>query len=135
MDPRRTNRMVMSTSPGIAPVLMDRVTGSQAACIEDALSVEEPLEIRLTADVGGHRTSQPVALTMRTPGNDGELAAGFLFTEAIIHSANEIEEVCNDRANVVQLTARRGVAVDLQALERHSFVSSSCGVCGKRALA
>ena len=120
---------------GVLAVAMEKVTGSTFAGLTDTLSVEEPLEIRLTADTAGRRSSRVVAVTMRTPGDDCDLAAGFLFTEGIVTDANEIEDVCNENRNVVEVTLRRGVEVDLALLERHSFVASSCGICGKKSIA
>jgi FdhD protein len=122
-------------SAGVLSVAMEKVTGSTFAGLTDTLSVEEPLEIRLTADIAGRRSSRVVAVTMRTPGDDCDLAAGFLFTEGIIAKADEIEDVCSDNRNVVEVTLRRGVEVDPTLLERHSFVASSCGVCGKKSIA
>ena len=120
---------------GVVGVAMEKVTGSTSAGLTDTLSVEEPLEIRLAADIAGRRSSRVVAVTMRTPGDDRDLAAGFLFTEGIVSEADEIVEVCNDRHNIVKVTLRRGVEVDLSLLKRHSFVASSCGICGKRSIA
>jgi FdhD protein len=127
----------VETSAGVLAVAMEKVTGTTFAGLTDTLSVEEPLEIRLTADYSrdGRRSSRVVAVTMRTPGDDCDLAAGFLFTEGIVSEADEIEDVCNENRNVVEVTLRRGVEVDLALLERHSFVASSCGVCGKKSIA
>ena len=72
---------------------------------------------------------------MRTPGDDCDLAAGFLFTEGIISAADEIGDVYQERPNLVDVTLRREVEVDPGILDRHSFVASSCGVCGKRSIA
>jgi FdhD protein len=94
--------------------------------------VEEPLEIRVA--IGGDLLTQSVAVTMRTPGEDADLAAGFLFTEGIVSGTDEIEAVERKGANVVVARLRRGVSVDLAKLDRHSFVSSSCGACGKRTI-
>jgi FdhD protein len=120
---------------GVVGVAIEKVTGSKSVSFTDALSVEEPLEIRVTADFGGRRSSQAVAVTMRTPGDDCDLAAGFLFTEAIVSSANEILDVWNERPNVVEVSLGHEVRVDPGLLERHSFMASSCGVCGKRSIA
>ncbi len=120
---------------GVVAVSIEKVTGSTSAGLSDTLSVEEPLEIRLTADFGGRRSSRVVAVTMRTPGDDCDLAAGFLFTEGIISRASEVLDVWNERPNVVEVALRKDVEVDLNPLERHSFVTSSCGVCGKRSIA
>lgn len=100
---------------------------------DDALAVEEPLEIR----VGG----RSVAVTMRTPGHDRELAAGFLLTEGVIRGAADVLDllVCRDlpdgqAGNVVDAQLAPGVAVDFTRLTRHVFSASSCGLCGKATL-
>jgi FdhD protein len=122
-------------SAGVVAVPIEKVNGSASEGFTDTLSVEEPLEIRLTADFGGRRASRVVAVTMRTPGDDCDLAAGFLFTEGIISEAREILDVWNERSNVVEVALRHEVEPDLSLLECHSFVASSCGVCGKRSIA
>ena len=94
---------------------------------EDAVVVEEPLEIR----VG----DKPVSVTMRTPGHDFDLAAGFLFTESILSSHDEIESIRHwGSPNVVRVALRDGARVDLQRLQRHFYSTSSCGVCGKASI-
>ena len=74
-------------------------------------------------------------MTMRTPGDDVDLAAGFLFTEGIITGAGDLEEVRRAGPNAVEAKLRPSVAVDATKLDRQSFVSSSCGACGKRSIA
>ena len=105
----------------------------------DTLATEEPMEIRL---VGGGET-QTVAVTMRTPGADFELAAGFLYGEGVITSAEEIKKIsyCVDsdldagqQYNIVNVELRGGREYDLRPLERHFYTSSACGVCGKASL-
>ncbi len=105
----------------------------------DAVATEEPLEIRV--EQAG--SAIPVAVTMRTPGADFELAAGFLFTEGLIRAAEDIPRVdyCVDRTpgasqnfNVVTAELRAGLALDLRRLERHFVTTSACGVCGKASL-
>ena len=99
----------------------------------DALTVEEPLEIRVRG--------QSVAVTMRTPGHDYELAAGFLFTEGIIHRRNDVTEIAycqqggraNDE-NTLSVFLAPSVEVDFSRLTRHVFASSSCGLCGKASI-
>ena len=76
-----------------------------------------------------------VAVTMRTPGDDVDLAAGFLFTEGIVSGRAELEDVRRAGPNAAEARLRPGVTVDLARLDRHSFVSSSCGACGKRSIA
>ncbi|MDQ6926854.1 MAG: formate dehydrogenase accessory sulfurtransferase FdhD, partial [Candidatus Eremiobacteraeota bacterium] len=108
----------------------------------DQLAVEEPLLIELVHDREGGRVTESVSVTMRTPGHDGELALGFLFTEGIVTSADEVMlpvveppvEMGTRDANTVRITLRPGVPVDVRRLERHFYTASSCGVCGKTSL-
>jgi len=119
---------------GIIEVDTSKVVGNRFCCVKDTLSVEEPLEIRVTADVADERLTQPVSVTMRTPGDDADLAAGFLFTEGIINSPGDIEGMDLSQCNIVEVTIKKGVAVNPKVFERHSFVASSCGVCGKKSI-
>jgi FdhD protein len=105
----------------------------------DYLATEEPLEIRLVA--GGVRRT--VAVTMRTPGADFELAVGFLFSEGIIAGRDDVRRVtyCTDRDvdadqryNIVNVELAGTAVPDLRSLERHFFTNSACGVCGKATL-
>jgi FdhD protein len=105
----------------------------------DTLATEEPMEIRLLA--GDHR--QTVAVTMRTPGADFELAAGFLYGEGIVKSPDDIARIsyCVDsdldaaqQYNIVNVELRGGTEYDLRPLERHFYTTSACGVCGKASL-
>ncbi len=119
-----------------------RRVGPRAGVEDDAVATEEPLEIRLgysTAD--GARAERSISVTMRTPGKDQELAAGFLYTEGIVRGPADIESVgpCgppapNGLVNVVRVELAPGVEVDLGRLERHFYTSSSCGVCGKASI-
>jgi FdhD protein len=117
---------------GVASVAVERVTGSLCEPSSDELSVEEPLEIRVADN--GSETPRSVAVTMRTPGDDTELAAGFLFTEGILAGRDDLDRVERKGPNAVVATLRHGVTLDLAKLDRHSFVSSSCGACGKRSI-
>jgi FdhD protein len=107
--------------------------------VRDDVATEEPLEIRL---VTPSRTIK-LAVTMRTPGADFELAAGFLLSESIVRAKEDIRSItyCVDRDmdeeqryNVVNVALRGEPARDLPLLERHFTVNSSCGVCGKASL-
>lgn len=73
---------------------------------------------------------------MRTPGHDAELAAGFLFTEGILHSSSEIAgiELDGERRNTIHVRTSPGCEIDYERLERHFYTSSSCGVCGKTSI-
>lgn len=101
-----------------------RVRRSSGTCDDDVVAVEEPLEIRVL--------DKPLSVTMRTPGDDFDLAAGFLFTECAIQSFADIAEMRHwGSPNVVRVTLRDGVSIDWQRLQRHFYSSSSCGLCGK----
>lgn len=109
-----------------------RVEQGRAAEAEDHLATEEPLEIRLRWD-GGERT---VAVTMRTPGHDEELAVGFLFAEGVVEGRERIVAFRRgDDPNVIEVELGDGPDPSLPTLERHFFASSACGVCGKAGLA
>lgn len=122
------------------PIL--RVDGADRRAADDRVAVEEPLEIRLDYDVPEGRRSHSVAITMRTPGDDRELAVGFLYAESVIGSAGDVAEAghCGPPApdsgerNVLRVSLAPGVAVALDRLERHFLTTSSCGVCGKTSL-
>ena len=122
--------------PALAAARVCRVDASGRSERSDVLAVEEPLEIRLGSDAGGRRGHRGVSITMRTPGHDGELAVGFLFTEGIVADRGQVAGVraCGG-GNAVRVDLRPGVEVDLARLERHFYAASSCGVCGKASLA
>lgn len=109
---------------------------------DDVVATEEPLEIRLELDDGkGGRQERSISITMRTPGNDEELALGFLYSEGIVRENSDIRlarpcgpPASNGLINVVRVELAEGVGVDLDRLERHFYTSSSCGVCGKASL-
>src|SRR5918995_508918 len=105
----------------------------------DHLATEEPLEIRLVA---GDK-KQTIAVTMRTPGADFELAAGFLYGEGVVTSREQIRRIsyCTDpdvdadqQFNIVNVELDPSTTIDLRSLERHFYTTSACGVCGKASL-
>jgi FdhD protein len=111
----------------------------------DTLATEEPLEIRIvrSEDLRGGRiepdAATRIAVTMRTPGADFELAAGFLYGEGLIESGEAISAIryCVDaeqQYNVVNVVLARGVAWDPSSLARNFYATSSCGVCGKASI-
>ena len=113
---------------GIELTRIERGTVSRAA---DFVAREEPVEIRVEG--------RSIAVAMRTPGHDEELAAGFLLTEGVVRSAADIFEIslCPATAeggNVIDVLLTTGVGVNWDSLTRHVFASSSCGVCGKATL-
>jgi len=112
-----------------------RITADGETSRPDSLAVEEPMEIR----VGG----RPLAVTMRTPGNDIDLAHGFLLTEGVIGSRQDIsvarycdgvDELGRNTYNVLDVTLAAGVAPPAASVERNFYTTSSCGVCGKASL-
>ena len=121
---------------------ISKITNGRQASLQDSVAVEEPLEIRVAYGTRDGRATRSVSITMRTPGNDEELAAGFLYGESIIHSASDIAsiETCGPPApdsgnhNVIRVDLAAEVEVDLGRLQRHFYTTSSCGVCGKTSL-
>ncbi len=106
----------------------------------DLLAIEEPLEIRLTGSKEGRQVLSSISVTMRTPGNDEELAKGFLFTEGIINCDAELQKsevfVCGEgRENIITLELKSSEIPDLSGSERNFYTTSSCGVCGKSSIA
>lgn len=116
-----------------------RVESGQSQAAPDRVATEEPLEIRLLW--GGEEHT--VAVTMRTPGADEELAAGFLYAEGVVERPERIlrierpleERTGEPEPNVVTVALGDGPDPNLPTLERHFFSSSACGVCGKAGLA
>ena len=139
----------MERDSAIFEIAVRRVEpGARGHEFADALAVEEPLEIRLGFPDGSHKA---ISITMRTPGDDAELAVGFLFTEGIIASPEQIkqarhcglkigkgegtlERASSLNSNAIRVDLADGVDVDLERLSRHFYTSSSCGVCGKSSI-
>ncbi len=104
----------------------------------DDVSVEEPLEIRMSYGAKEKRESKNISVTMRTPGNDAELAAGFLFTEGIISGYHQIRNIdhpqadCSrNRENIIEVELAEDFVPQLKNADRNFYTTSSCGVCGK----
>ena len=119
-----------------------KIDSSGDSVVDDAIAVEEPLEIQVSHVSAGRRVVRPVSITMRTPGEDGELALGFLCTEGILSGLEQVQEVriasgasdCQPETNRICVVLKDDYAVDLGRLDRHFYTSSSCGVCGKASL-
>ena len=109
----------------ILTVPVQRFEGDSSASFHDLLAVEEPLEIRL-----GDKT---ISITMRTPGQDAELAAGFLFTEGILEGPHQILDIQHAK-NSIAVQINPDVEVDFERLQRNFYTTSSCGVCGKASI-
>jgi FdhD protein len=123
--------------PSTTHITVRKVTGSSVADASDLLATEEPLEIKLEYSDHGKRVQKSISVTMRTPGNDEELACGFLYTEGIIRQYNDITSISKpgkDDENTLLLSLADGVIVATQNLERNFYTTSSCGVCGKASI-
>ncbi len=126
----------------IITIPVQKVQGVSSSAEQDLLAVEEPLQLRLSFQSQGARRSKDLSITMRTPGHDVELAAGFLFTEGILQVPDQIVEIqgggsgknAKQNRNTVTVRLKRGVKLDWDRLERHFYLSSSCGVCGKASI-
>ncbi len=121
---------------------INKVDGSEVSSTTDEVAVEEPLEIQLTSPSAVGSAAKSVSITMRTPGDDHELALGFLFTEGILQSADQVMSVthCGEvdphsgLKNIVRVEVNPDVDLQLDRLQRHFYTTSSCGVCGKASL-
>jgi FdhD protein len=113
--------------PRTANVDITRIVGTNASASDDVVVIEEPLEIRVR--------EKTISVTMRTPGDDEDLAAGFLFTEGLITKAEDVESVRHwSSPNVIRVALREGARIDASKLDRHFYTTSSCGVCGKTSI-
>jgi FdhD protein len=105
-------------------------TGNELETRHDVLAAEEPLEIRVR--------NRPLAVTMRTPGHDDELAAGFLLSEGLVRSRDDMVNIApcsrNEHGNAINVRPGPLVSIDFEKLTRHVFMTSSCGVCGKASI-
>lgn len=124
-------------NPAIAYTRIKKVHNARITEEEDALAAEEPLEIRLLYGPAHNRKQQSITVTMRTPGQDTELAAGFLFTEGIITSATDIADIrfLQDDQHSIQVTLYERVQPVLASTQRNFYSNSGCGVCGKTDIA
>lgn len=119
-----------------------KVTENERFAYTDAVSVEEPLEIRISYEDQATPITKNIAVTMRTPGDDAELALGFLFTEGILSDPQQIRSVDHARAacsrnvdNVIIVELAAGFVPQLMHADRNFYTTSSCGVCGKGSIA
>lgn len=124
------------------PVRIRRLRDGRVTRAKDVVSVEEPMEIRVALPSADGRRGEvkSIAVTMRTPGHDFELAAGFLVSEGVLSSRRQVQEITYRRSgeaaqdyNVLEVRLRTA-DVDLERLSRNVFTSSSCGICGKASI-
>jgi FdhD protein len=139
----------------VRETFVQRITGQSSQRVQDSLSIEEPLEIQLGYGHANSRKTKSISVTMRTPGDDFDLAAGFLMTEGVVHDASDIEtivhapypfktfrndsnidatRIANSKANAVRVELAPDVQVSVANLDRNFYTTSSCGICGKASL-
>jgi FdhD protein len=128
MPEKPSHKTLRANSAMADATVLQLRAGSKPRTLRDTLAVEEPLEIRVRG--------RSIAVTMRTPGHDRELTAGFLFTERVIRERKHLLDIKTCRAglepqNTLDVFLRSGVDVDFAQLTRHVFATSSCGLCGK----
>ena len=126
-------------SPSLSRVRVSKF--GEPRIIQDCVAREEPLEIRVLFAEEGNVQAQSIAVTMRTPGDDENLALGFLFTEGILCSLEDVASVAPGTTNVpeaygniLNVHLREGVVFDSASMTRNVYTTSSCGVCGKTSL-
>ncbi len=123
-------------------VPVKRADDNQCTDDDDWLATEEPLEIRLSQYIDDQKHTHSISVTMRTPGADFDLAAGFLFTEGIIRKQTDIHSMGyatdpttnKPSQNIVVVSLVQGINFDIEKLQRNFYATSSCGVCGKASL-
>ena len=116
-------------------VKLKKANNHQFIDANDQLAIEEPLEIQIIYGETINRIQRTISITMRTPGNDEELALGFLFTEGIIQNKNQIANThISPLENNALITINENENLNLQNTERNFYTTSSCGVCGKTSI-
>ncbi|MEZ0484984.1 formate dehydrogenase accessory sulfurtransferase FdhD [Fibrella aquatica] len=124
----------------VSPTTVYRFSDGTITETPDLLAVEEPLEIRLGYGPATDRQQRAIAVTMRTPGHDVELALGFLFTEGVISrrehvlSARHCSREEAEKGNVIRVELQPDLLLDWAMLDRHGITASNCGVCGKTSI-
>jgi FdhD protein len=111
-----------TTPRSVTPI----VNGVKGAATDDLVVTESPMELRIA--------SVPIAVVMRTPGNDSELAMGFLLTEGIIFSPGEVATIARLSDDRLEVMLSEGVVLDPEQFRRNLYTTSSCGVCGKASI-
>ena len=124
----------------ITRLRVTRLRDGSGSTRQDVVAVEEPLEIRVRFADGDRWRTRSVSVTMRTPGDDFELAAGFLFAEGLVSDRRDVQEIsyCSgdeqQEYNLLEVRLAPGASFDPGLLNRNFYMTSSCGVCGKASL-
>lgn len=128
----------LSQGPGIRCIHLRTFEAATHRATSDQIAVEEPLEIQVILRRENLDTAHSISVTMRTPGDDFDLALGFLFTESVIDGMDWVagmdyreDEKGKPNCNVVRVHLKEGAPFDPRKLSRHVFTSSSCGICGR----
>jgi FdhD protein len=141
-----TDTSSSDTNPSVRLAEIFRVTRSDSGILQDAVAVEEPLEIQLVYGAADDRKLKSISITMRTPGNDDELAAGFLMTEGVVRDVTHLASIGTPlaarktstptslRSQTIRVELMPDIEVSMSTLERNFYTTSSCGVCGKASL-
>ena len=131
----------MSRASSTAKARVHKVRGGKEEDADDVVAAEEPLEIRVVERRPGGDHEHSLSVTMRTPGDDFDLAAGFLYAESILRSRADLDriEYCVPREqeqeyNIVSVVLREGVTFDASRTIRAFYTTSACGICGKATL-
>ena len=117
---------------GLQHIKINKSKNGETREVEDVVAVEAPLEIQIQHFTEDKPTA--ISVTMRTPGDDEELALGFLFTEGLLTDYKQVKAVTYQGENIVKIYLQEGVKVELQSVERNFYTTSSCGVCGKASI-
>jgi FdhD protein len=136
---RKTMSEALELKSSSTDIEVERFGRDCSSSVREILAAEEPLEIRIEFGPPNHRVNRAISVTMRTPGHDSELAAGFLCTEGVIRDSNEIEGVTGSSGddglrNSVCVKLAPDVEVNTASLSRNFYTTSSCGICGKASL-
>ena len=126
----------------VSAINITKVKVDQSNTLPDLVATEEPLEIRLGFGELENRQEKRIAVIMRTPENDFELALGFLFTEGVLTTHNDVLSIkyCTDRGkieeegNVIRVELKSTATFEESKLDRNFYMNSSCGVCGKASI-
>ncbi len=120
----------------IQHISIQKIDAGKLTTVDDMVAVEEPLEIQLEYSTQTGLMHKNIAVTMRTPGNDDELAAGFLFTEGILIDSKSIKEIKHPAAdeNRLLLVLQEDMQPNLSSISRNFYSTSSCGICGKASI-
>ncbi len=140
---------LQTTDDPILQTSIEKVEGHTSRHLLDSLAIEEPLEIQLTYGPPNSRQTRSISVTMRTPGDDFDLAAGFLMTEGVVQDANDIEQITyaghpfsdgklspqtmdppkvSSKQNIVRVDMAKDVVVSLGNLQRNFYTTSSCSI-------